>query len=167
MKRLVCGLAGLALVLSNPDPGRAQVDFGVHGTWIDQTFDGSFGLGGRASFDLGWILSGLRLSGTFENLFPDCPGAVDGCSYWETSASLLMFSEPGARGFYFGVGGALQHSEIGDETVDDQAFNLVAGLRFSAAPLLDPFAEVRYQLFSDDLNQVVLSAGPGVHTVPS
>ena len=159
MKRLVCGLAGLALLLSNPVPGRSQVDFGVHGSWVDQTFDGSFGLGGRASVDLGWIANGLRLSGTFDNLFPDCPPLTESCAYWEVSGSLLFFSQPGARGFYAGLGGAYQSSEIDNQSVSDEAFNLVAGLRFSAAPVLDPFAEIRFQLFSDDVNQVVISAG--------
>ena len=155
----VVGVWAVALVALSGigSPTAAQVRIGGQGVYQSEVFDGTFGVGGRALIDVGFLLPGLSIMGTYDWYFPDC----ETCSFWEAGGAAIL---AGGSALYFGGGASYQKferdgelAEFGD--TEDWIFNILLGLQFPNVPAITPFGEVRFEVGSDRTNQLVFSVG--------
>lgn len=145
-------LVVLACLAAWTTPVAAQVRGGAHAAYQTQFLDGSYGAGGRVELDLGFLPGGLTLAGTYDHFFPDCRE----CSAWDAGVQLL--SVPPAP-LYLGIGA--NYRRFGDsrsEDPGDWVFNLIAGIRIPALPVLWPYLEYRQQVGSE-FNEQTFSLG--------
>ena len=149
-------LATCLLSASVASPVAAQVRGGGQAVYQSEFQDGTFGLGGRAEVDLGFIFDGLAIAGTYDRFLPDC----DECSFWEAGGQVII----GNGTFHFGVGSSFQRFERGGDlaelgTTEDWAFNLMTGLRFVNVPVVTPFVEFRQEVLGEPVNEQTFSVG--------
>ena len=146
-------MGAAALVCDQTDLA-AQGRIGGHGSYQSELFGGAFGLGARAQLDLGSVLRGASLLGTFDSFFPDCPD----CSLTEFGGNLLI---SGGTSFYFGAGAAFQRFERENEseTIEDWIVNFIVGINIPWTDYVTPFVDARFETFGDATNQIVFSAG--------
>ena len=142
----------LAAVVVGLTPAAAQVRAGLHGSYQQQILDGSYGLGGRAEFDLSFLPGILALAGTYDHFFPDCTS----CSASDIGAQLIIAAQP----MYLGLGTSYRRFEAGEsDESGDLALNLVAGVRIAVLPVLWPYLEYRQEIGSDTINDQTFSLG--------
>jgi len=151
----IVGALGLASLV-RPAPVAGQGRVGGQGVYQSVLLGGTFGLGVRGQLDLGFAFDGLSLLGSYDRYFPsDCGGD---CAFWEGSASLVVAGGPSV---YFGAGTAFQRFDRPDDqaTTEDWLVNLILGLNLPGSAYVTPFAEARFQAFSETTNQIVFSVG--------
>ena len=155
-------IAALTAAATPPTAAQLRARAGAHVLYQSQIFDGTFGYGGRAELELGFIRSGLTVVGIYDHLLPDC----DGCSYRGIGGQVVLASQ---GPIYVGAGASRQQfrrpagaPEPGfgsTEPLDDEwVFNLVAGVRLPVLPVIVPYVELR-QEFGSDLNKQVFALG--------
>lgn len=155
-------IAALTSAATPPAAAQLRVKAGAHALYQSQIFDGTFGYGGRAEIELGFIRSGLTVVGIYDHLLPDC----DGCSYRGIGGQVLLASQ---GTLYVGAGASRQQfsrpagapaSESGatEPLDDDWVFSLVAGVRLPVLPVIVPYVELR-QEFGSELNKQVIAVG--------
>ena len=159
---ILAAIAVLAATTAVPAAGQLRMKAGAHALYQSQIFDGTFGYGGRAELELGFIRSGLTVAGIYDHLLPDC----DGCSYRGIGGQVLLASQ---GSIYLGAGASHQQftrppggpdpGSGGTEPLDDDwVFTLVAGVRLPVLPVIVPYVELRQEVGSD-LNKQVFAVG--------
>jgi hypothetical protein len=166
MKRLSL-LAGALLVFAAAQPAAAQVRFGPHLAWGEDT---DLGVGGRVLFDM------AGLFGITEGFFTDLTGQAGGTYYFwdcdhgfdEVDCSALQFDFDGIVPFqvesavtpFAGVGFHLARfsaENLGESDSETEfGMNVLGGI-FFALGSLDAFAEAKLGLAGAE--QLSLSAG--------
>lgn len=155
---LIAALAAAAA----PAAAQLRVRAGGHALYQSQFFDGTFGFGGRAEFELGFIRSGLTVVGIYDHLLPDC----DGCSYRGIGGQVLLASQ---SALYVGAGASRQQfsrppggpvPEPGatEPLEDDWLFSLVAGVRLPVLPVIVPYVEIRQEVGAN-VNKQIFAVG--------
>lgn len=154
--------AALTAAATAPAAAQLSVRAGGHALYQSQIFGGTFGYGGRAEVELGFIRSGLTVVGIYDHLLPDC----DGCSYRGFGGQVLLASQ---SAIYVGVGASHQQfrrpagrpdraSGETDPLDDDWVFSMVAGVRLPVLPVIVPYIELRQEVGSD-LNKQIFAVG--------
>lgn len=149
--------AFLIPALLAPTEARAQMFGGIFGAWAQDSFDGTFGVGGEIGYDLPILPMDLFGSGT--KFFPGC----DDCDMhgWSVGANLRL-PLPLVRPYLTG-GWAWRDADQGP-TVDPLSSGkdngAFAGIGVDLAfSILRVFAEGRYELLDDPLEQFAVRAG--------
>jgi len=136
-------------------PVEAQVRIGGHGVYRNELLTSGFGVGGRAEFDLGFLLPELGIGGVYNRFASEC----DECSSWEGGGQIT----PGNGASYIGLNLLLARIEQpeDDQTVinDYWKFSVVIGLRVLNLPVVVPFFEVRQSMGSGVWNDQALALG--------
>ena len=119
--------------------------------------DGEWGLGVRSEFG-----GSLALVLSFDWYFPD--DEIADVDFYEFNGNLIYNFGESVRP-YIGAGGGLARVSFNTDFFDDSesefGFNLVGGVKFGGGPV-NPFAEVRYVIYSGDEtfnNRLVFSGG--------
>ena len=143
----------LLLAASVARPAAAQVRAGGHAAYQNKVSDGTFGVGGRAEVDLGFIFDGLALAGSYDRFFPGC----DDCTLWDAGGWVIASQGP----LYLGLGTSLQRYEGADVVADTEewGFHALVGLKFLDIPVIVPFVEYRQQVGAETLNRTTFSLG--------
>jgi len=155
-------IAALAAFATDPAAAQLRVSAGGHALYQSQLFDGTFGYGGRAELELGFIRSGLTVVGIYDHLLPDC----DGCSWRGIGGQVILASQ---STIYVGAGASRQRFRrpadapdpgpmASEPLEDDWVFSLVAGVRLPVLPVMVPFIELRQEIGSD-LNRQIFAVG--------
>ena len=149
-------LPALAAFVAVVAPLSAQVRVGGHGVYRSELVASGFGFGGRAEFDLGFIMPELGLGGVYNHF------SVEGCancSSWEAGGQVTLGEGPS----YIGLNTLFARVEEveGAKTTrtDDWKLSVVVGFRLLNVPVIVPFLEVRQSLGSGALNDRALSLG--------
>ena len=158
-------LACAVLTVATTAPAAAQlrVKAGAYGLYQSKIFDGTFGVGGRAEFELAFLRDGLTLVGFYDHLLPDCTE----CSFRDIGGQVLLAPQ---GPIYLGVGASRQTFEgtgdgagmgpmMEDPPADDWVFSLIAGVRLPVFPVLVPYFEYRQEVGSPQINQQTFAAG--------
>lgn len=158
-------LALVVLTASATAPAAAQlrVKAGAYGLYQSKIFDGTFGVGGRAEFELAFLRDGLTLVGFYDHLLPDC----NECSFRDIGGQVVLAPQGplyigagASRQTFEGTGGgAGGGSMAADPPADDWVFSLVAGVRLPVFPVLVPYVEFRQEVGSPQINQQTFAAG--------
>jgi hypothetical protein len=173
MKRCALLVAGLGLFCLAPRAAEAQVSFGPHIAWGDDT---DFGVGGTINFGLGNAF-GIE-DGAFANLFGsvgatyfffDCTPGFNldsvNCTYYEINGNLAVpFTIEGSSiQPYVGAGIGLAHGSYSyplfgefDYSNTDVGLNILGGIFFPLGGLKG-FAQGKFELSGGE--QFVLSGG--------
>lgn len=155
-------IGALAAIATDPAAAQLRVSAGGHALYQSQIFDGTFGFGGRADIEVGFIRSGLTLVGTYDHLLPDC----DGCSWRGIGGQVILASQ---SPIYVGAGASHQRFRrpadrpdpepmASEPPEDDWVFSLVAGVRVPVLPVIVPYVEFRQEVGSD-LNKQIIAVG--------
>ncbi|HSE41106.1 MAG TPA: outer membrane beta-barrel protein [Acidobacteriota bacterium] len=119
--------------------------------------DGEWGLGVRSEFG-----SSLALVLSFDYYFPD--DDIADVDFYEFNGNLIYNFGDSIRP-YIGAGAGLARVSFNTDFFDDSesefGFNLLGGVKFGGGPI-NPFAEVRYVIYSGDEtfnNRFVISGG--------
>lgn len=153
------------LTVSTASPAAAQlrVKAGAYGLYQSKLFDGTFGVGARAEFELAFLRDGLTLVGFYDHLLPDCTE----CSFRDIGGQVLLAPQ---GPLYIGAGASRQTfmgggdepgmvSMAEDPPADDWVFSLIAGVRLPVFPVLVPYVEFRQEVGSPDINLQTFAAG--------
>lgn len=162
---LFASMMVLSGLLAAPAETKAQAYVGAQGLYALATGGAgqdSWGVGGRAGVGIGRFP--VEIQGVFDYHFPSCPRGFEDCSSWAGVVNVLFKSRE-AGPFYIGGGVIYQDREypstdpeVEDESATSWGFNGTAGLQFDF-PVLNPFVEFRYELYSDIVDRFVISAG--------
>lgn len=155
--------AFLAATAASPAAAQLRVKAGAYGLYQSKIFDGTFGVGGRAEFELAFLRDGLTLVGFYDHLLPDCTE----CSFRDIGGQVLLAPQ---GPLYIGAGASRQTFEstgdgsgagsmAEDPPTDDWVFSLVAGVRLPVFPVLVPYVEFRQEVGSPEINQQTFAAG--------
>ena len=155
--------AVLAVSTASPAAAQLRVKAGAYGLYQSKIFDGTFGFGARAEFELAFLRDGLTLVGFYDHLLPDCAE----CSLRDIGGQVLLAPQ---GPLYIGAGASRQTFEgtggepaagamTDDPPADDWVFSLVAGVRLPVLPVLVPYVEFRQEVGSPQINQQTFAAG--------
>ncbi len=156
-------LAASTVSTASPAAAQLRLKAGAYGLYQSKIFDGTFGVGARAEFELAFLRDGLTLVGFYDHLLPDCTE----CSFRDIGGQVLLaplgslYIGAGAsrQTFEGSGGGSGMGSMAQDPPADDWVFSAIVGVRLPVLPVLVPYVEFRQEVGSPDINQQTVAAG--------
>lgn len=156
-RRVAAVAALVAASVIAVSPAAAQVRAGGHMLYKNEVLNGTFGYGGRAEIDLGFLVEYMMVSGSYERLWPECEAE---CDYWEAGGQVGVYSGVGHLGLGLSFSRFENTAPGGLPTIeDDWIFALIGGIRYPLKGLITPFFEIRNELGEGILNSQTLSLG--------
>ena len=146
---------GLLALLAVAAPLSAQAGIGGQGVYRSELLTSGFGIGARADVEIGFIMSGLVLTGVYNRFHEGC----EDCDSWEAGGQVTI----GDGVSYIGMNTLFSRIDQleGEEVTetDKWKFSLIVGFRLLNVPVIVPFLEVRQSLGSGLFNDQALSLG--------
>ena len=161
----MAAFAVLAVSTASPATAQLRVKAGAYGLYQSKIFDGTFGFGARAEFELAFLRDGLTLVGFYDHLLPDCAE----CSLRDIGGQVLLaplgslyIGAGASRQTFEGSGGGSGHGidDPGPDLLTTGSMNADRGhARVPVLPMVVPFFEFRQQMGSPEINQQTVAVG--------